>query len=57
MTTIYKFKNLPLELIGQVVARIPVLFNGEDTVMFIDDFTNLDEDLQETCLDYECDEI
>ena len=57
MTTIYKFKNLPLELIGQVVARIPVLSNGEDTVVFIDDFTNLDEDLQETCLDYDCDEI
>lgn len=56
MSTLYMFKGLTESLVEELCGTIPVISNGEVTVVFIDDFVTLDEDFQETLLEYEVEE-
>lgn len=49
---IYIIESLPKNLVEEISARIPVISNGRMTVVFIDDFADLEEDLQESILEY-----
>ena len=52
MSTVYIFKNLGELEIGLLAAHMPLIADGETTVVFIDDFTNLCEDDQECLLEF-----
>jgi Mg-chelatase subunit ChlI len=49
--SIYIFTNLTEKQIDTMSLTIPLLSSGTRTVVFIDDFCNLDEDLQEELLE------